>query len=40
MSCRTALEAERELFKSLAEKEPTFAGITHYLSMLVFAIML
>ncbi|OJJ87176.1 uncharacterized protein ASPGLDRAFT_119491 [Aspergillus glaucus CBS 516.65] len=31
---QTALEAERELFKSLAEKEPTFAGISHYLSIL------
>lgn len=40
MSSRTALEAERELFKSLAEKEPTFVGISHYLSTLVFAIVL
>ncbi|KAH8434630.1 uncharacterized protein LDX57_012272 [Aspergillus melleus] len=27
-----ALDAERELLKSLAEKEPTFTGISHYLS--------
>ncbi|GKZ97965.1 hypothetical protein AnigIFM59636_001789 [Aspergillus niger] len=31
-SCRTALEVEKELLKSLAEKEPTFAEISHYLS--------
>lgn len=36
VSFRIALEAEGELFKSLAEKEPTFAGISHYLSLLVF----
>ena len=40
VSSRTALEAERELFKSLAEKEPTFAGISHYLSMSVFTTVL
>ncbi|GAQ45410.1 uncharacterized protein AtWU_10223 [Aspergillus tubingensis] len=31
-SYRTALEVEKELLKSLAEKEPTFAEISHYLS--------
>lgn len=36
VSSRIALEAEGELFKSLAEKEPTFAGISHYLSLSVF----
>lgn len=35
-SCRTALDIEKELFKTLAEKEPTFAGISHYLSLLVY----
>lgn len=35
-SFRTALDAEKELFKTLAEKEPTFAGISHYLSLLVY----
>lgn len=40
MSSRTALDAERELIKSLAEKEPTFAGISHYLSMSVFTTVL
>lgn len=34
-SYRTALEVEKELLKSLAEKEPTFAEISHYLSELV-----
>nr|XP_001398361.2 hypothetical protein ANI_1_180154 [Aspergillus niger CBS 513.88] len=29
---QTALEVEKELLKSLAEKEPTFAEISHYLS--------
>jgi hypothetical protein len=29
---RTALEAEEKLLKSLAEKEPTFTEISHYLS--------
>jgi hypothetical protein len=29
---RTALEAEGKLLKSLAEKEPTFTDISHYLS--------
>lgn len=36
-SYRTALEVEKELLKSLAEKEPTFAEISHYLSELVAA---
>ncbi|PLB51863.1 hypothetical protein P170DRAFT_433748 [Aspergillus steynii IBT 23096] len=27
-----ALDAERELLKSLADKEPTFTAISHYLS--------
>ncbi|KAF7596316.1 hypothetical protein BBP40_002460 [Aspergillus hancockii] len=31
---RIALDIERELLKSLAEKEPTFAEISHYLSEL------
>lgn len=34
-SYRSALDTEKELFKTLAEKEPTFAGISHYLSLLV-----
>lgn len=37
--CRTALEAEKELLKNLAEKEPTYTGITHFLSELVIFLM-
>ena len=29
---RTALDAERELLRCLAEKEPTFAEISHFLA--------
>lgn len=33
---RIALDIEGELLKSLAEKEPTFAEISHYLSESVY----
>ncbi len=38
MACRTALNAERELLRCLAEKEPTFAEISQLLSEYVFLL--